>query len=140
MNIISNKPKSIPLFSSSVAAGFPSPADDFLEKNLDLHEYLIKNPAATFLVRVKGSSMIQAGIFSGDMLVVDRSLKPTHKSIVVAVVDGEFTVKRMQMSAGQTYLVPENRDYKPIRITEDMDVQIWGVVTTVIHQLHSSVI
>ena len=122
-------------FDTSVPAGFPSPADDFLERKLDLNEYLIKNPTATFFVRVRGSSMIQAGIFSEDILVVDRSLEPQNNMIVVAVLDGEFTVKRIQTSRNQICLIAENRNYKPIKITEEMKFEVWGVVTGVIKDL-----
>jgi DNA polymerase V len=123
----------IPLFITPVSAGFPSPADDFVEKQLDLNEKLIKHPAATFFVKVQGDSMRDAGIHSGDTLVVDRSLEPTSNKVVIAVVNGEFTVKRVQKRNGKVYLMPENLRYKPIEVTEDMDCSVWGVVTNVIH-------
>ena len=132
------KGQAISFFDSPIYAGFPSPADDFLEKKLDLNEYLIKNPAATFFIRVRGSSMIQAGIFSGDILIVDRSLEPENNAIVVVVIDGEFTVKRLQTSGGQIRLIAENRNYKPIKVTEEMEFQVWGVVTNVIHTVKKS--
>ena len=122
-------------FDTSVPAGFPSPADDFLEEKLDLNKFLVKNPAATFFVRVRGSSMIQAGIFDRDILIVDRSLEVQNNSIIVAVIDGEFTVKRLQKSGDQILLVAENRNYKPIKITKEMDFQVWGVVRGVIRDL-----
>ena len=124
-----------PLFLVPVTAGFPSPADDYIENRLDLNKYLVRHPAATFFVRVKGDSMIEAGIHSGDILVVDRSLEATDKKVVIAVVDGELTVKRIRMLDGRIYLVPENRDFSPMKITEAMDFTVWGVVTSVIHAL-----
>jgi len=122
------------LFSSQIPAGFPSPADDFLEKRLDLNEYLIKNKSATFLIRVHGDSMINAGIFDGDLLVVDRSAQPTSGKIVLGVLNGEFTVKRIEKRKTKLFLVPENDDFKPIEITNEMDFKIWGVVTFAIHK------
>jgi DNA polymerase V len=125
----------LPLYSSRVPAGFPSPADDFLDKRLDLNEYLIKHPAATFFVRVTGNSMIHAGIHSGDILIVDRAEEPKDKSVVVALLDGEFTVKRIRKIKKDLFLVPENGAFKPMKITEDMDFEVWGVVQYVIHEL-----
>ena len=116
-------------------AGFPSPADDFLDKRLDLNEYLIKHPAATFYVRVHGDSMVRAGIQSGDILVVDRSLEPQHRRVVVAFVDGEFTVKRLLKRDGGIVLAPENPAYPEISIKPGMEMEVWGVVTAVIHEL-----
>lgn len=125
----------LPLFSSRVSAGFPSPADDFLERKLDLNEHLIKHPAATFFVRATGDSMIGAGIHSGDLLVVDRSLTPRNDHIVIAVLEGELTVKRLCQKAGRVFLVAENKEYKPIEVTEENNFNVWGVVTSVIHDL-----
>lgn len=125
----------LPLFNTSVSAGFPSPADDFIDKKLDLNEHLIKNPAATFFLKVNGSSMENAGIFDGDILIVDRSLEPTEGKVVIGVVDGEFTVKRIVKKGKKVYLQPENENYKPIELTNDMDVKIWGIVTFAIHKL-----
>ncbi len=122
-------------FDTPIHAGFPSPADDFLEKKLDLNEYLVKNPAATFFIRVRGHSMIGAGILDGDMLVVDRSLEARNDSIIVAVIDGEFTVKRLKKEGKNISLVAENRHYKPIKIKEEMEFEVWGVVTGVIQDL-----
>ena len=122
---------SLNLFSSSVAAGFPSPADDHIENQLDLNEHFIRNPAATFCVRVTGESMTGAGIFPDDILIVDRSREATHGSIVIAVVDGELTVKRLYKKDGRLMLEPENRAYQPIHINEDMELVIWGVVSGV---------
>lgn len=125
----------LPLFLESVSAGFPSPADDYLEAKLDLNDLLIKNPAATFFVRVTGDSMINAGINSGDILVVDRSLDPKDSSIVIAVINGELTVKRLSMKNGNVKLIPENSNYKPIVITSEMNFEVWGVVRSVIHSV-----
>jgi len=122
-----------PLFLAQVPAGFPSPADDYIEGKLDLNKHLIRHPAATFFVRVTGDSMIDAGIHSGDLLIVDRSLEPTDNHVVVAVVNGELTVKRIRKKENELLLVPENKNYSPLRINEEMDFEIWGVVTSVIH-------
>jgi DNA polymerase V len=125
----------LPLFLSRISAGFPSPADDYLDKKLDLNEHLIKHPAATFFIKVKGDSMIKAGIHSGDILVVDRSLEPRDKKIVIAVLNGEFTVKRVRKMKDNLYLVSENDDYAPIEIKDGADFEIWGVVVHVIHSV-----
>lgn len=117
-----------------VSAGFPSPADDFVEKKLDLNELVVSHPVATFFVRVEGESMIDAGIHAGDILVVDRSLEAKHGKIVIAVVDGEFTVKRLLIDDEGVTLVPENSTHKSLKISEESDFQVWGVVTYVIHQ------
>ena len=118
----------LPLYSSRIQAGFPSPADDHLEDTLDLNEHLVQHPAATFLVHVQGDSMIGAGIYDGDLLIIDRALKATFGSIVVAVVDGDLTVKRLHQDADGVWLMPENPNYKPLPIREGMDLVIWGVV------------
>lgn len=123
------------LFEAGVPAGFPSPAADYEEHQLDLNKYLIKHPAATFFVRAAGYSMIGAGIDSGDLLVVDRSLEPKDKNVVIAVVNGELTVKRIRIRKKKIALEPENESYPVQRITEDIDFQVWGVVTHVIHGL-----
>ncbi|MDQ7798486.1 MAG: translesion error-prone DNA polymerase V autoproteolytic subunit [Candidatus Edwardsbacteria bacterium] len=125
----------LPLYLASIAAGFPSPADDFLDKKLDLNEHLIRHPAATFFVRVQGNSMIQAGIHSGDVLIVDRSLEPADRKIVVAVVNGELTVKRLRRKKDRTVLTAENPEYQDIEVTPEMDFDIWGVVIHVIHSV-----
>jgi len=127
------EPLFIPLFCDLIKAGFPSPADDYSDSSLDFNEYLVKNKAATFIVRVQGDSMTGAAINSGDLLVVDRSVKPTNNAIVVAVINGEFTVKRLVKELGLYYLYPENPDYPVIKITEEMGFQVWGVVTNAIH-------
>ena len=125
----------LPLYMTSIEAGFPSPADDYIEGSLDLNEHLVKHPAATFFVRVSGESMIKAGIFPGDILIVDRSLEAVDKKIVIAVVDGELTVKRLRIRSGIPSLEPENDRYAPIVIKPDMAFEIWGVVTNVIHKV-----
>ena len=125
----------IPLYGNSVAAGFPSPADDYLEGTLDLNEYLIQHPAATFFVRVSGDSMINAGIFPDDMLIVDRSLEAKHHSIVIVALDNELTVKRLYHKNGVIRLLPENNHYQPIEISDGNELHIWGVVKHVIHSV-----
>jgi DNA polymerase V len=120
--------------SSTIKAGFPSPAEDYIDRKIDLNEQLIANPAATFMVRVEGSSMIDCGINEQDVLIVDKSLKAKDKDIILAVVDGEFTVKRLRIKRGVYELVPENPEYQVITITEGTDFVVWGVVTYVIHQ------
>ena len=122
----------LPLFVSSISAGFPSPAEDFVENELDLNEFLIRHPAATFFVKVKGDSMINAGIADGDILVVDRSLDPKNNSVAIAFLDGEFVVKRICKKQSGLFLIPENSRYQPIKITEEMDFKIWGLVTFII--------
>lgn len=122
-----------PLFASQVPAGFPSAADDYVEKYLDLNKKLIPNPAATFFVQVTGDSMKDIGIISGDLLVIDRSLQAQHRSIILAVVNTEFTVKRLLKKDGQMWLAPENSKYRPLQITQEMDFEVWGVVTHCIH-------
>ncbi len=123
------------LFEHKVAAGFPSPADDFMERKLDLNEHLVKHPAATFFVRVSGTSMIKAGIHHNDILVVDRALEASNNKVVLALIDGEFTVKRIQKLGAKIFLNPENPHFKPLEITSEMDFEVWGVVTNVIHSL-----
>lgn len=123
------------LYAQPIPAGFPSPAEDFLEKRLDLNDYLIGNRASTFLVKVEGNSMENAGIFDGDVLVVDRSLEATEGRVVLGVLNGEFTVKRISMQKGKLLLLPENPRYKPIEVTEEMDFKIWGVVTFSLHKV-----
>lgn len=123
----------LPCFSSRVSAGFPSPAEDHIEKALDLNELLIRHPSSSFFLRVEGNSMAGAGISDGDLLLVDRAVEPTDGRIVIAVVDGELTVKRLRHTkTGQPYLYPENPDYPPIAISEETDCHLWGVVINVI--------
>lgn len=121
-------------YYESVAAGFPSPAEDYAEESLDVGAYLVKNPSATFFVRVSGDSMIGAGIHPDDILVVDRSLPARNGSIIIAVVNGEFTVKRLYERGGTYKLLPENRAYEPIVIGEGDEFVVWGVVAHVLHR------
>jgi DNA polymerase V len=125
----------LPLYVTPVSAGFPSPAEDYLEGKLDLNKHLIKHPSATFFVKVTGDSMIDVGIHEGDMLIVDRALEPHDGSIVIAVIDGELTVKRLRKKADELLLVAENKNYQPITVHEETSFEIWGVVTNVIHSL-----
>ena len=130
-----SKPVLIPLYESRIAAGFPSPASDYEEGQIDLNDMLIRHPAATFLVRVQGESMLGAGIHPNDILVVDRSLTPAHGRIVIAVVDGELTVKRLHKTHNQVILMPENDAFSPLHISEQQNFMVWGVVTSVIHSV-----
>jgi len=123
------------LFAGRVSAGFPSPADDYIEGRLDLNERLIKHPAATFFIRAAGDSMTGAGINHDDLLVVDRALEAAEGDVVIAVLEGELTVKRLRLVNGRRCLAPENARYKPLTMGEDAEVEIWGVVTYVIHEL-----
>lgn len=124
----------LPLFAHKVVAGFPSPAEDYVEARLDLNEKLIRNKEATFLLSVQGDSMKDAGIMDGDILVVDRSIEPQDGKIVIAALDGELTVKRLSIKSTGTWLVPENDNYPPIPVREASDIVIWGVVTATISQ------
>ena len=125
-----------PLYEDKVAAGFPSPAEDQIDTQLDLNDHLVKNPASTFYVRVEGNSMIGAGIHHNDLLVVDLSLEARDGQIIIALLNGEFTVKRLKISKNKSIqLVPENEEYPTISVKEGMDFRIWGVVTSVIHSL-----
>ena len=125
----------IPLSMAEVMAGFPSPADDFLEATLDLNEYLVRNPTATFMVRVSGYSMTGAGIYPRDVLVVDRSLQADHNRIIIAVVDGELTVKRIVRTGDGWMLVADNPKYPAIRVTGNGELVVWGVVVAVIRRM-----
>lgn len=125
----------LPLFLESVSAGFPSPADDYMEGQLNLNDLLVRNPTATFFVRVTGDSMIEASINSGDLLIVDRSIEPKSGSIVIAIVNGELTVKRLSKKGKSIYLLPENKNYEPIEVTQHMYFEVWGVVTNVVHSV-----
>lgn len=131
---VANQVLTCPAYTSAISAGFPSPADDYIEKNLDLNEMMIHHPAATFFVRVEGDSMKDGGIQSGDLLVVDRAVEAVDGKIVVAILNGEFTVKRIWIRGSQIRLLPENPQYSPINIEEGSDFQVWGVVTYVIHK------
>lgn len=131
----SPEPFRIPLFSHPVQAGFPSPADDYVADKLDLNEHLIPRKEATFMARVGGDSMIGLGIHDGDLLIVDKSLTPADGDVVVANVDGEFTVKTLERKRGLSpRLLPANPAFEPIAFKDGQELQIWGVVTSVIHQ------
>lgn len=127
-------PLPLPLFLDEVPAGFPSPSDGYMDDALDLNQLLITHPAATFFVRVKGESMAEANIHSGDVLVVDRSIEPKHKDVVIAVLNGEFTVKRILKRGKKLFLAPENSQFQPIEVQEGEEFEVWGVVTYVIHK------
>lgn len=133
LDFVALKGYKMPLYSSSVQAGFPSPADDHMEAKLDLNELLIKHPTTTFFVRVAGDSMVNAGINNRDILIVDRSLEARDGQIVVAAFDGQLTVKRLKKEQDKVYLMPENENFPPIEVTQESAVHIWGIVTNVIH-------
>lgn len=120
---------------TGISAGFPSPADDFRETRISLDEELIQNKEATFFAKVSGQSMIGAGLDDNDLLVIDRSLEPENNKIAVCFLDGEFTVKRLKVVNGEVWLQPENPNYPTIKITEDNDFVIWGIVTNVIKKV-----
>ena len=126
---------SLPLAMCRVEAGFPSPADDYMEGSLDLNRHVIKHPSATYFVRASGDSMTGAGIFDGDLLIVDRSLEPVHGKVAIIEVDGQLTVKRLYKLNGRTLLQSENESYPPIELKEGNEVVVWGVVTHVLHSL-----
>lgn len=124
----------IPMFAHTVQAGFPSPADDYVADTLDLNEHLIHRKEATFFVQASGNSMIGAGIRDGDILIVDKSITASDGDIVIATVDGEFTVKRLEKRLGLVRLMPENPEFKPIEFKNEQELVVFGVVTSVIHQ------
>lgn len=124
-----------PLLSNEVPAGFPSPAQDYIEDTLDLNQYLIAHPSATYFVKVEGYSMIHAGIYPGDILIVDRAVEAVHKKVVIAIVDGELTVKRLYKKGEKWFLTPENPDFESLEITRDINFHIWGVVIYSIHKM-----
>ena len=125
----------LPLLVGRASAGFPSPAADHYDKRLDLNEHLVLHPEATFFLRVKGDSMIGAGIHDGDLLVVDRSIEPAHSRVVIAALDGELTVKRLHHQRGKILLRADNPEYPDIEIRNGQELQIWGVVAHVIHKV-----
>lgn len=122
----------LPVVDQGISAGFPSPAGDMLDVSIDLNKELIKNPSATFYGRVKGNSMCDIGIEDGDLLVIDKSLEPSNGKIAVCFIDGEFTVKRIKVEQNCCWLVAENTNYKPIKITEENEFIVWGIVLHVI--------
>lgn len=123
----------MPYYEAKIPAGFASPASEYLGDTLDLNDYLIANKTATFFAKVEGDSMIGAGIFEGDLIVIDRSINPKHNNIVVAVIDNEFTVKRLWLK-DNIQLRPENPDYQAITLSGEVDMRIWGVVTAVVRK------
>ena len=126
----------VKLYLNSVCAGFPSPATDYLEGEIDLNRYLIKNPPATFIVKSQGNCMLQAGIHSGDLLIVDRSIKPKNNSIIIASIDGDLTVKRLKISGKKFLLSSDNKGHSNVKINNESDIFIWGIVTKVIHNVY----
>lgn len=132
---VDNKGYNLPLYNCAVRAGFPSPADDYIVENIDLNKYLIKHPTATFLVRVTGDSMIDAGINPDDILVVDRSLEVRNGSIIIVAINGELTVKKFSKTNQGIFLLPANKKYQPIVVHDYNENTIWGVVTNVIRKL-----
>lgn len=126
---------SLPILPFGISAGFPSPALDFMESTIDLNRYLIKHPASTFYGRAHGESMKDAGINTGDILVIDKSIEPRNGIIAVCYLDGEFTLKRIKLEQTGLYLVPENDAYPPIRISAQNELTIWGIVTFVVKKL-----
>ncbi len=131
----SSKSTEIPVYKVEISAGFPSPASDYIESTLDINKHLIKNPSATFFLRVEGNSMVNAGIHSGDLLVVDRSKQADSGDIIIAALNDELTVKRVRIKNKKFYLAPENDDYEKLEITSEMEFYVWGIVTYVIHKV-----
>ena len=120
----------LPFIDAGISAGFPSPADDFIELSIDLNKQLIKNKDTTFFAKVKGHSMKNAGIFDGDLLIIDKSLEPQNNKIAICQIDGEFTVKRIKIEKGIVWLIAENEEYEPIKVIPENDFIIWGIVTS----------
>lgn len=133
LKLVKGKGYDLPLYSSKVQAGTPTHADDYIEGRIDLNEHLIKHPGNTFFVKVAGESMIGAGIFPNDILVVDRSVEARSGQVVVAAIEGELTVKRLSIQSKKIWLLPENEKFSPIDITGKSELVIWGTVTSVIH-------
>ena len=125
----------LPIVKEGISAGFPSPAEDFLDSSIDLNKELIKNPSSTFYGRVKGNSMQDAGVVNGDLLIIDRSIRPANGKIAVCYLDGEFTIKRIKIEDNCIWLVPANSDFNPIKVTADNEFLIWGIVLHVIKSL-----
>lgn len=126
----------IPYVDSGISAGFPSPADDFLELTIDLNKELVKHPSTTFIARVKGFSMQDADLKNGDLVMIDRSLNPSNGNIAVCIINGDFTIKRLRVEKENIWLVPENKNYKPIKVTEGDDFSVWGIVTNIIKKVY----
>ena len=126
----------LPFVDAGIKAGFPSPADDFIELSIDLNKEYIKNRDTTFYAKVKGDSMKNAGIFDGDLLIIDKSLEPQNNKIAICQIDGEFTVKRIKVTKEEVFLMPENKLFDPIKVTEENQLIIWGIVTYVIKKVY----
>ena len=124
----------LPLFSDAVSAGFPSPADDYIENHLDLNKYLIQHPSSTFYIKVSGDSMVEANIYCGDILIIDRSIKIQNNDVALVILNGSFTVKRLRIIGERVLLVPENAKYKTIDVSKEMDFEVWGKVIWSIHK------
>ena len=124
-----------PIVNEDISAGFPSPAEDFKEMRISLDAALVKNEDATFYARVRGNSMIDANIEDGDLLVIDRSIESRNGKIAVCMIDGEFTIKRLKVEKECVYLMPENKNYKPIKVTKENELIVWGIVTYVIKKV-----
>ncbi len=122
----------VPIIESGISAGFPSPADDFLDASIDLNKAFIKHPATTFCGRVKGNSMKDLGIHNGDLMIIDKSLEPKNGAVAVCYIDGEFTVKKIKIESDCCWLIPANENYRHIKLTPDNEFIIWGIVTHVI--------
>jgi DNA polymerase V len=120
--------------SVPINAGFPSPAEDYIEDTIDLPKMLLKNPSSTYILKVKGQSMVDAGIFDKSLIVVDASLEPLNGDIAVCIIDGEFTLKRISKFKDKLYLLPENKDFKPIEVKEGSNFEVWGILTWVLNQ------
>ena len=129
------KPARVQMAHEGVSAGFPSPADDFKELRISIDQEVVKNESATFYARVAGESMQGAGLDDGDLLVIDRSKEPENNAIAVCFIDGEFTVKRLKIEEDAVFLMPENKKYKPIKVTEENELTIWGIVTYVVKKV-----
>jgi DNA polymerase V len=136
LDIEARTDSSIPLYGARVPCGFPSAADDYLEKPLDFNELLIQNPAATYAVRVSGESMTGAGIYPGDIVIVDKSITPSHGAIVIALIEGEFTIKRYCLVGGRIVLQAENPNFANVEIPEETGLEVWGVITNSIRDHH----
>ncbi|MGL4412353.1 MAG: LexA family protein [Bacteroidales bacterium] len=132
MDVSGDSELHVPFIESSIAAGFPSPCQDYMDGSIDFNKELIRNPSSTFSARVSGNSMVDEGIDDGDILVVDRSLKPVDGKIVVSYIDGEFTLKRLRIDESGVWLQAANQAYPPIRISQESNFQVWGVVTYII--------
>lgn len=125
-------PLELPFVEGGIRAGFPSPAQDFIDLSIDLNKHLIKHPSSTFYGRITGNSMQDAGIHDGDLVIIDKSLEPADGKIAVCYIDGDFTVKRIRMAKNECWLIPANSEFNPIRVTEDNQFLIWGIVTYII--------